>query len=164
MPNITRHSHNDVDYHGKNDMVSSLGVEREGAENAAGCSNGDESGYNHGNYVGVASDNVEQGRLFDITQHSHDAIDDYDMDNMTNLDVECITVKSSVEAGMSSGHGSSKRDSLDAGKSGGVNCISGVDLRADIRKVNDAESDMLMRLNLNDILDDTVGKLELNNR
>ena len=45
----------------------------------------------------------------------------YGIGNMMSSDVERITVKSSVEAGMSSGHGSSKRDSLDAGKSGRVN-------------------------------------------
>ena len=64
------------------------------------------------------------------------------MDNMASSDVERITVKSSVESGISSGHGSSKRDSLDAGKSGRVNCISGVELSADTRKVDDAESDI----------------------
>ena len=86
------------------------------------------------------------------------------MDNMASSDVERITVKSSVEPGMSSVHGSSKRDSLDTGKSGRVKCILGVELSADTRMVDDAESDMSMRYNLDGSLNDTVGKLKSNNR
>ena len=80
-------------------------------------------------------------------------------------DVECITAKSSIEAGMASEHGSSKRDSLDAGKAGRANFISGVELSADTnnRKVNDAESDMSMIHNLDGSLDDTEGRLKSNN-
>ena len=40
VPNINWHSHNDVDHHGRNDMMSRLGVEREVAEHADECSNG----------------------------------------------------------------------------------------------------------------------------
>ena len=55
------------DYHGKNNMMSSLGIEHKVAENAVECSDDDESGYNHGKYGGMASDNVKQWRVFDIT-------------------------------------------------------------------------------------------------